>query len=113
MTTPRGDSVRIPLFKSSSLGDSVWAIPLVVFWHAVLQEPVMPLGSWKVEAQVYHTREANPSEVALHSTAALIYPTLGWRLVELQGAKLAPTTPPAAPCSQPPGLALAFWPTPP
>lgn len=27
MTTPRGDSVRIPLFKDSSLGDSLWAIP--------------------------------------------------------------------------------------
>lgn len=41
VTTPRGDSVRIPLFKNSSLGDSLWAIPLVVFWHVVLQEPVM------------------------------------------------------------------------
>ncbi len=40
----------------------------MVFWHAVLQEPVMPLGCWKVEAQVYHTRETSPLEVSkLHT----------------------------------------------
>ena len=65
VTTPRGDSVRVPFFKSSPLGDTVWVVPLVVFWQVVIQEPIMPKGSWKVEAQVYSTREASPEELAI------------------------------------------------
>lgn len=64
VTTPRGGSVKIPLSKNSSLGHSLWAIPPVAFLHAVLQEPLMTLGSWKVEAQEYYSRDAAPSEVS-------------------------------------------------
>lgn len=64
VVTPRGDSVRVPFFKNSHLGDNVWAVPLVVFWQAVLQDPIMPKKAWKVEAQVHSSRDATPEELA-------------------------------------------------
>lgn len=58
VVSPRGDSVRVPFFKNSGLEDTVWVVPLLVFWHVVLQDPILPKRTWKVEAQVHSSREA-------------------------------------------------------
>jgi hypothetical protein len=52
VVTPRGDSVRVPFFKDSQLGDTTWVVPLVVFWQVVLQDPVLP--SLRTEYTEYH-----------------------------------------------------------
>lgn len=64
VTTPRGDTVRVPFFKSQPLGDSFWVVPVVVFWQVVLQEPTLSKGQWTVESRVYTSRSATSWEVA-------------------------------------------------
>lgn len=84
--TPRGDSVRVPLFKTSSLGDTVWVVPLVVFWQVVIQDPIMSKGVWKVEAEQHSTREASTEELAiLHKQMYLSCATNTELMVPLDG----------------------------
>ena len=86
VTTPRGDSVKVPFFKSSPLGDKVWVVPLVVFWQVVIQDPIISKGSWKVEAQVYSTREASAEELAmLHRQMYLASATTRELMIPLDG----------------------------
>lgn len=86
VTTPRGDSVKVPFFKSPSLGDTVWVVPLVVFWQVVIQDPIMPKGSWKVEAEQHSTREASTEELAiLHRQLYLSSATSRELMVPLDG----------------------------
>ena len=63
VTTPRGDTVRVPFFRSQPLGDTFWVVPVVVFWQVVLQEPTLGKGQWAVESRVYTSRAASPWEV--------------------------------------------------
>jgi hypothetical protein len=64
VTTPRGTLPGSPSSRPP-LGDTVWVVPLVVFWQVVLQDPIMPKGSWRVEAQQHSTREASPEELGI------------------------------------------------
>lgn len=63
VVTPRGDSVKVPFFKDSLAEDTVWVVPLVVFWQVVLQDPIMPKRTWKIETQVHSSREATQEEL--------------------------------------------------
>lgn len=72
VTNPRGDSVKIPFLKDASLGDTMWVVPMLVFWQAVVQAPVMSKREWAVEAQPFQSRDASPSELArLHTMVYL------------------------------------------
>lgn len=73
------------MFKASSLGDTMWVCPLLVFWHVVVQEPVMSKKAWKVEALPFHSRDASPSELAkLHNKLYLPTSTTWEKMVPLQ-----------------------------
>lgn len=66
--SPRGDSVRVPFFRNATMGDTNWVVPMVVFWHVLVQEPVMSKGEWTLAATNYSSRAATAQEVAkLHS----------------------------------------------
>lgn len=69
VTESRGDSAKLPMFKSSSLGDTAWVVPMLVFWQVVVQEPVMSKWAWKVESELYSCRdEPHPTQqVLLHT----------------------------------------------
>ena len=64
VTSARGDSVKVPFFKNTSEGDTLWVLPLVVFWQVVVQDPVMSKNDWNVEAFDYSSRDATPQELA-------------------------------------------------
>lgn len=58
VTTPRGDSVKVPFFKDPEVDGTIWVVPLFVFWQVVVQEPIMSRQDWRVEVGPYHSRNA-------------------------------------------------------
>lgn len=84
VTNPRGDSVKVPFFKDTTVGDTMWVVPMLVFWQAVVQNPVMPRREWSVEAQPFMSRDASPSELArLHTMMYLSTSTTREMMVPL------------------------------
>lgn len=63
VVTPRGDSVKVPFFRSTTNLDRSWVVPAVVFWHIVIQEGVMSKGTYTVEVEEYATSEASHEEL--------------------------------------------------
>lgn len=59
----RGDSVKVPFFKNSHVEDTMWVVLLVVFWQVVLQDPIMPRRTWKIETEEHSSREATQEEL--------------------------------------------------
>ena len=51
----------LPFLKNSLVEDTMWVVPLVVFWQVVLQDPIMPKR--KIETQVHSSREATQEEL--------------------------------------------------
>lgn len=84
VTSPRGDTVRVPFFRSPQQGDTFWVVPLLVFYQAVVQQPTMPQHTWTVEATLYISRRATAWELSqLHQQHFLATSTTSQMMIPL------------------------------